>query len=126
MALLVRAYQLVLRPLLPPACRFVPSCSDYAIEALHTHGAWHGLVLASWRIVRCNPFCAAGYDPVPPCGDHARALRGAHCVGAGCDRVASARLGAAPGTPLGSGAQAGGLGDSVPQPFLSQPKHIPL
>ena len=67
MALLVRGYQLVLRPLLPPACRFTPSCSAYAIEALHTHGAWRGLTLASWRIMRCNPLCAAGYDPVPPC-----------------------------------------------------------
>ncbi len=62
----VRAYQLVVRPLLPPACRFEPSCSAYAIEALHTHGALRGGWLAFRRIVRCNPFCAAGYDPVPP------------------------------------------------------------
>ena len=70
LALLVRAYQLVLRPLFPPACRFEPSCSAYAIEALQTHGALRGLWLASWRIVRCNPLCAGGTDPVPPgpCG----------------------------------------------------------
>ncbi len=89
MALLVRAYQLVLRPLLPPACRFVPSCSAYAIEALHTHGAWRGLLLACSRVARCNPFCAAGYDPVPPCAHRAPAPscthqmpapHGAHCI----------------------------------------------
>ena len=73
MALLIRAYQLVLRPLLPPACRFTPSCSAYAIEALRLHGTMRGLSLASWRIMRCNPFCAAGYDPVPPCAHHAKA-----------------------------------------------------
>lgn len=71
LALIVRAYQLILRPLCPPACRFTPSCSAYAIEALRTHGAVRGLWLASWRIVRCNPLCAAGYDPVPaPRGRH--------------------------------------------------------
>ena len=66
LALLVRAYQLIVRPLLAPSCRFEPSCSAYAIEALGTHGALRGAWLASWRIVRCNPLCAGGYDPVPP------------------------------------------------------------
>ena len=65
LALLVRAYQFIVRPLLPPACRFVPSCSEYAIEALRTHGALRGGLLASWRILRCNPFVPGGYDPVP-------------------------------------------------------------
>ncbi len=65
LAFLVRAYQLTVGPLLPPACRFTPSCSAYAIEALGTHGALRGAWLASWRVVRCNPFCTAGYDPVP-------------------------------------------------------------
>jgi putative membrane protein insertion efficiency factor len=65
LALLVRGYQLILRPVLPPACKFVPSCSDYTIEALRTHGALKGLALAGWRILRCNPFTAGGYDPVP-------------------------------------------------------------
>ncbi len=64
----VRAYQLVLRPLLPPACRFEPSCSAYAIEALRTHGAVRGLGLAAWRVGRCNPWGGSGYDPVPRCG----------------------------------------------------------
>ncbi len=67
LALLVRGYQLVLRPLLPPACRFEPSCSAYAIEALRRHGALRGLALAAWRILRCNPWGGCGHDPVPPC-----------------------------------------------------------
>jgi putative membrane protein insertion efficiency factor len=83
LALLVRAYQLVLRPILPPACKFVPSCSDYAIEALRTHGAVKGLGLAGCRILRCNPFTAGGYDPVParqPKGNgHAR-FHGVGCT----------------------------------------------
>ncbi len=71
LAVLVRAYQLLVRPLLPPSCRFQPSCSAYAIEALHTHGAVRGVWLASWRVLRCNPFCAGGDDPVPPRRTHA-------------------------------------------------------
>jgi len=62
----VRAYQYVLRPVLGPNCRFVPSCSDYALQALATHGALHGTGLAARRLLRCNPWCACGYDPVPP------------------------------------------------------------
>jgi putative membrane protein insertion efficiency factor len=65
LALLVRGYQLIVRPLLPPACRFYPSCSEYAIEALHTHGVVRGVGLACWRVLRCNPFLPGGYDPVP-------------------------------------------------------------
>jgi putative membrane protein insertion efficiency factor len=64
---LVHTYRLLLRPLLPPACRFEPSCSTYAIEALRTHGAVHGSALAAWRVARCNPWGGCGYDPVPPC-----------------------------------------------------------
>ena len=62
----IRGYKRFLSPLLPPACRFEPSCSMYAMEALEVHGAVKGSMLASWRIVRCNPFCAGGHDPVPP------------------------------------------------------------
>ena len=47
-------------------CRFSPTCSQYMIEALETHGLFKGLGLGLWRIVRCNPFCRGGYDPVPP------------------------------------------------------------
>ena len=63
---LVRAYQLLLSPFLPPSCRFEPTCSHYAIEALQTHGGLKGGWLALKRIGRCHPFCAGGYDPVPP------------------------------------------------------------
>ncbi len=62
----VRCYQLLLRPVLGANCRFEPSCSHYAIEALHTHGALAGLALSSRRILRCNPWHPGGYDPVPP------------------------------------------------------------
>ncbi len=61
----IRGYQLLLRPLLPPSCRFAPSCSHYAIEAITRHGPWRGLGLAVWRVLRCNPWGAGGYDPVP-------------------------------------------------------------
>ncbi len=63
---LVRLYQLALRPVLGPNCRFTPSCSDYALEALARHGAARGAWLASRRVLRCHPWCAGGHDPVPP------------------------------------------------------------
>ncbi len=62
---LVRGYQVVLSPLFPPACRYYPSCSQYAIEALEKHGALRGGWLAARRIARCHPFRPGGYDPVP-------------------------------------------------------------
>lgn len=61
---LIRGYQMVLSPLLPQACRFTPSCSHYAIEAIKQHGSLKGSLLASYRILRCQPFCRGGYDPV--------------------------------------------------------------
>jgi len=64
---LVRLYQWTLRPLLGGQCRFTPSCSDYAVEALRTHGALGGAWLAGGRILRCNPWHLGGYDPVPAC-----------------------------------------------------------
>ncbi len=62
---LVRFYQICLSPLKPPCCRFTPTCSQYAIEALRKHGPIKGLLLAIWRILRCNPWGGSGYDPVP-------------------------------------------------------------
>ena len=61
----VRAYQWVLSPLMGSQCRFQPTCSHYAIEALQTHGAWRGSWLALKRIGRCHPWHPGGYDPVP-------------------------------------------------------------
>jgi putative membrane protein insertion efficiency factor len=65
MIFVVRAYQVVLSPLLPPSCRYTPSCSNYAIEALQKHGALRGGWLAAKRIARCHPFRPGGHDPVP-------------------------------------------------------------
>ena len=59
------AYRLFLRPLLGPACRFAPSCSDYATQAVGRHGAFRGGLLAARRLVHCHPWNAGGYDPVP-------------------------------------------------------------
>jgi putative membrane protein insertion efficiency factor len=61
----VRAYQVGLSPLLPASCRYIPTCSEYAIEALSRHGPWRGSWLAVKRILRCHPFRQGGYDPVP-------------------------------------------------------------
>jgi uncharacterized protein len=61
----VRAYPWCLRPLLPAACRFHPSCSEYAAQALERHGALRGSWLAARRVCRCGPWHAGGYDPVP-------------------------------------------------------------
>lgn len=61
----VRGYQRYIPPAFPRHCRFMPTCSQYAIEALQKHGALKGSALAIWRILRCNPLCRGGYDPVP-------------------------------------------------------------
>lgn len=65
MGFAVRTYQLFVSPLLPPSCRFLPSCSDYAIEAFERHGMLRGGSLALWRLMRCHPWGGSGYDPVP-------------------------------------------------------------
>lgn len=62
----IRAYQLCVSPFLGVNCRFDPSCSAYATEAITTHGAFKGSMLAARRILRCHPFAASGHDPVPP------------------------------------------------------------
>ncbi|MGH9417694.1 MAG: membrane protein insertion efficiency factor YidD [Terriglobales bacterium] len=61
---LVRAYQRLLSPLLPPACRFYPTCSEYAAQAVMRYGAARGLWMAACRLARCHPFHPGGYDPV--------------------------------------------------------------
>jgi uncharacterized protein len=61
----IRAYQLFLAPVLPPSCRYTPSCSHYAAEAVALHGPWTGSRLAIRRLLRCHPWGGSGYDPVP-------------------------------------------------------------
>ena len=63
--LLVRFYQIAISPLKPPTCRFTPTCSSYALEALKRHGLFKGGMLAIRRIMRCHPGGGSGYDPVP-------------------------------------------------------------
>lgn len=61
----LRIYQAAISPFIPPACRFYPSCSQYAVEAIERRGVAMGLCLAVWRVLRCQPWSAGGYDPVP-------------------------------------------------------------
>ena len=63
---MIRFYQRHISPCFPARCRFTPTCSQYAWEAITKYGALKGTGLAIWRILRCNPFCKGGYDPVPP------------------------------------------------------------
>jgi len=65
LTLLIRLYQTLARPILPPLCRFYPSCSDYALQAVQRHGAAHGSWLAVKRVCRCHPWNPGGVDPVP-------------------------------------------------------------
>ncbi|MDY6953491.1 MAG: membrane protein insertion efficiency factor YidD [Thermodesulfobacteriota bacterium] len=62
---LIRAYQYILSPILLPACRFYPTCSQYAFEAVERHGAWRGSWMALRRVLRCHPYHPGGFDPVP-------------------------------------------------------------
>lgn len=61
----IRSYQRTISPSRGATCRYLPTCSHYAIEALETHGVVKGILLSVWRILRCNPFSKGGYDPVP-------------------------------------------------------------
>jgi putative membrane protein insertion efficiency factor len=74
--LLVGLYRRWISPFTPPSCRFTPTCSGYALEALRTHGFLKGSALSAWRILRCNPFVKGGYDPVPPASRSGRARSG--------------------------------------------------
>ena len=70
--LVVRSYRMLVSPVLPPACRFYPSCSEYAEEAFGRHGALRGSWLTASRICRCGPWHDGGYDPVPGTGEQGR------------------------------------------------------
>jgi putative membrane protein insertion efficiency factor len=60
----IRAYQRLVSPMLPPSCRYWPSCSQYTVEAVQKHGVLKGGLMGAWRIVRCNPWSKGGIDPV--------------------------------------------------------------
>ena len=66
---LIRFYQVAISPWTPASCRFQPTCSAYAREAIERHGSWRGSLLAVRRLARCHPWGGTGYDPVPPSGD---------------------------------------------------------
>ena len=72
---LIRGYQMLISPLLPPSCRFHPSSSAYGLESVRTHGALKGTALTTWRLIRCNPWNGGGVDPVP---GHGRWLPDVH------------------------------------------------
>lgn len=61
---LIKGYQKIISPVLPPSCRFYPTCSEYGIEAITKYGIIRGGIKTIWRVLRCNPFCRGGYDPV--------------------------------------------------------------
>jgi len=71
----LRSYKRLVSPMLPHSCRFVPTCSEYAMEAVERHGVCRGSLLAAWRLLRCHPLARAGYDPVP----RSAGLDQAHC-----------------------------------------------
>jgi hypothetical protein len=61
----LRLYKRWISPSFPPSCRYIPTCSEYAIEAVERHGVVHGTMLAAWRLLRCHPLAKGGLDPVP-------------------------------------------------------------
>lgn len=67
MTAVLRFYKQAVSPWLPACCRYVPTCSEYAAEAVARHGFLRGVALAGWRLLRCNPLARGGYDPVPKC-----------------------------------------------------------
>lgn len=68
MIYIIKIYQLTIGRILPKTCRFAPSCSQYAIQALYNHGILKGCILSFYRIIRCHPLCSGGWDPIPPKG----------------------------------------------------------
>ncbi|WP_367924590.1 membrane protein insertion efficiency factor YidD [uncultured Ruthenibacterium sp.] len=64
----IKGYKKFISPLLGNNCRFYPTCSEYTMQAIEIHGVVKGILLGAWRILRCNPFCKGGIDPVPPKG----------------------------------------------------------
>ena len=75
---LIRVYQRGISPLTPPSCKYLPTCSEYAREAIEQHGAARGGLMGLWRLLRCNPWSRGGYDPVPLDGSRRFACRHKH------------------------------------------------
>jgi putative membrane protein insertion efficiency factor len=99
--LLLRGYKAIVSPMLPNACRFVPTCSEYASDAVEHYGAFRGGMKAIWRLLRCHPFSAGGYDPVilpekpagtPACVCHSRDVHPALAEAAPTIKVSSTTL----------------------------------
>ncbi|WP_307175237.1 membrane protein insertion efficiency factor YidD [Demequina sp. NBRC 110054] len=86
---LVRLYQLIVSPLLGPRCKYYPSCSHYGLEALRRHGAIKGTALATWRVLRCNPWSYGGVDDVPAVGEPLFRKRDLSSSGAPAEAVPS-------------------------------------
>ena len=86
---LLRAYKRLISPMMPAACRYLPTCSEYAVEAVERFGIVRGGLMALWRVSRCNPFAKGGVDPVHSCGSKTRdaaSLREEHGITAGIIR----------------------------------------
>ena len=88
---MLSGYKRWLSPALPNACRFVPTCSEYAMEAIERHGTLRGSLLAGWRLLRCHPFARAGFDPVPQSWSQRRRNRGGADFASGHVPLADAR-----------------------------------
>ncbi|MDP9268547.1 MAG: membrane protein insertion efficiency factor YidD [Acidobacteriota bacterium] len=84
---ILRAYQRWISPSLPPTCRYTPTCSQYAIEALEQRGLLVGTALAAWRVLRCHPFVKGGSDPVPVPASHYPAPNPSPTPAPGADRM---------------------------------------
>jgi uncharacterized protein len=85
---LLRGYKCVLSPILPPACRYVPTCSEYAAEAVERYGVFRGSAMAMWRVLRCHPFVHGGFDPVPWAAPDTQLLNSRYDSGAALRRTA--------------------------------------
>ena len=101
---LVRGYQLLISPLLGPTCRYYPSCSAYAVQALQLHGAFRGTWLAVRRLLRCHPWSPGGVDPVPPRRGHVHDEPSPACPPTGAERDLELRPATAGRHPFQQGA----------------------
>jgi putative membrane protein insertion efficiency factor len=83
----LRAYKWAISPLFPPSCRYVPTCCEYAMEAVERYGAVRGMLMAVWRVLRCHPFARGGYDPVVKHAPGRHLMTDDHAAAAPCHRT---------------------------------------